>query len=44
MRFIPRAIEGTLLQAARGFPAVVLTGARRSGKTALLRHTFPNAR
>jgi len=30
--------------AARAFPAVVLTGPRRSGKTSLLRHAFPQAR
>jgi len=44
MKFIPRAIQAEVLRAARGFPSVVLTGPRRAGKTALLRHLFPAAR
>ena len=43
MRFIPRELENQLLQAARSFPAVVLTGPRRAGKTALLRRAVPGA-
>ena len=43
MRFVPRAIRYEVLRAARAFPAVVLTGPRRAGKTALLRHAFPGA-
>lgn len=31
------------MKAARSFPAVVLTGPRRAGKTFLLRHVFPRA-
>lgn len=43
MPFIQRELAPLLLKAARGFPALVLTGPRRSGKTFLLRHTFPSA-
>jgi hypothetical protein len=42
-RFLRRDIEDTLRAAARGFPALVLTGPRRSGKTFLLRRWFPDA-
>jgi predicted AAA+ superfamily ATPase len=44
MRFISRAIQPVVLDAARHYPAVVLTGPRRAGKTCLLRHAFPRAR
>lgn len=43
MRYVRRALEAQLLQATRHFPAVVLTGPRRAGKTMLLRRLFPEA-
>ena len=43
MKYIARALEKQVVQAARHFPAVVLTGPRRAGKTMLLRRLFPKA-
>jgi predicted AAA+ superfamily ATPase len=43
MRYVRRELEVQVLQAAKAFPAVVLTGPRRVGKTYLIRHLFPRA-
>lgn len=44
MRYVPRKLEKVVREAARHFPAVVVTGPRRAGKTTLLRQLFPKAR
>lgn len=38
---IPRSAQNTLLRLAKGFPILVVTGPRQSGKTTLTRHCFP---
>ncbi|MGH9531907.1 MAG: ATP-binding protein [Terriglobales bacterium] len=43
MPYIPRKLASVLLDASRHFPAVVVTGPRRAGKTTLLRKLFPKA-
>ena len=44
MQYIQRRLAGVLLDAARHFPAGVVTGPRRAGKTTLFRKLFPKAR
>ena len=43
VQYIHRRLTSVLLDAARHFPAVVVTGPRRAGKTTLLRKLFPKA-
>jgi predicted AAA+ superfamily ATPase len=43
VRYIARTLEAELFRAARAFPALLLTGPRRAGKTTLLRTLFPRA-
>ena len=40
MHIKPRTLTGSLLKAAKTFPAIVLTGPRQSGKTTLLKSLF----
>src|SRR5574341_892147 len=43
MKYVHRELEAQVAEAVRSFPALVLTGPRRAGKTWLLRHLFPKA-
>jgi uncharacterized protein len=43
MRYIPRKLGNIIQEASRHFPAVVVTGPRRAGKTTLLRQLFTKA-
>lgn len=43
MPYTSRKLGPIVLEAARSFPATVVTGPRRAGKTTLLRHLFPRA-
>ena len=43
MHYISRTLGNILQEASRHFPAVVVTGPRRAGKTTLLRHLFSKA-
>lgn len=42
MRYIPRLLDSQIRKAARGFPAILLTGPRQCGKTTLLKHLYPD--
>ena len=39
--WIAREVEGLIRRMAKQFPAVLITGARQTGKTSLLRHLYP---
>ena len=43
MRYLPRELEQQVTRAAKSFPAVVVTGPRRAGKTWLLQRLLPKA-
>jgi predicted AAA+ superfamily ATPase len=43
LRYVARKLGNILQDASRHFPAVVVTGPRRAGKTTLLRQLFPKA-
>ena len=43
MKYVPRKLGSKLKEAARAFPALILSGPRRAGKTTLLRRLFPKA-
>ncbi len=43
MRHVPRELETQVVRAVRSFPALVLTGPRRAGKTWILKRMFPGA-
>ncbi len=42
MNYIKRDIEATILEAARYFPVITVTGPRQSGKTTIQGHAFPH--
>lgn len=43
MKIVERSIQAAIVNAVAQFPAIVLTGPRRAGKTFLLKHLFPQA-
>ena len=43
MRYINRLVEKEIIEASRAFPALLVTGPRRAGKTTLLKKLFPKA-
>ncbi len=42
MHYIRRGLEAQVTKAARAFPAAVLTGPRRAGRTFSLQHVLPH--
>lgn len=44
MTYIPRHAESRLKHFALGYPVIVVTGPRQSGKSTLVRHAFPQHR
>ena len=40
MEYISRSIEPTVLEMAKYFSVIVITGPRQSGKTTLIKHLF----
>ncbi len=40
--YIKRNLEPTIIEAAKYFPVITVTGPRQSGKTTMLRHLFPD--
>lgn len=42
--WIEREISSRVRKLSESFPAIILTGARQTGKTSLLRHIFPDYR
>lgn len=44
MTYIPRNAESRLKHFANGYPVLVVTGPRQSGKSTLVRHAFPEHR
>ena len=44
MTYIPRNAESRLQHFASGYPVVVVTGPRQSGKSTLVKHAFPDHR
>ena len=39
--YINRKVENSILRFMKGFPVIVISGPRQSGKTSLVRHMFP---
>ena len=42
-KYIERSLESLILKVAKHFPALVITGARQTGKSTLIKHLFPDA-